>query len=108
MKTLKHESTEMSLHVLAYNLRRVMRNLGVEELMRAIRILAVKGPSGLFTGQINPAFRRLRLSDSFSRKDQSRTCHSDGCSTQVAAVIPKGTFVVWSLEYLRLRHRMLL
>ena len=41
MKTLKHVSTEMSLHVLAYNLRRVMRILGVEELMRAIRVLAV-------------------------------------------------------------------
>jgi len=41
MKTLKHVGTEMSLHVLAYNLRRVMRILGVEELMRAIRVLAV-------------------------------------------------------------------
>ena len=40
MKTLKHVGTEMSLHVLAYNLRRVMRILGVEELMRAIRVLA--------------------------------------------------------------------
>jgi len=41
MKTIKHVSTEMSLHVLAYNLRRVINILGVEELKRSIRILAV-------------------------------------------------------------------
>jgi hypothetical protein len=41
MKTLKQVSTEMSLHVLAYNLRRVINILGVEELMKSIRILAV-------------------------------------------------------------------
>jgi hypothetical protein len=37
MKTLKHVSTEMALHVLAYNMKRVMRILGVEGLMEAIR-----------------------------------------------------------------------
>ena len=41
MKTLNHVGTEMSLHVLAYNLRRVINILGVEKLMRSIRILAV-------------------------------------------------------------------
>ena len=41
MKTIKHVSTEMSLHVLAYNLRRVINILGVEELMKSIRILSV-------------------------------------------------------------------
>jgi len=41
MKTLKHVSTEMSLHVLAYNLRRVINILGVGELMKMIRIFAV-------------------------------------------------------------------
>ena len=41
MKTRKHVSTEMSLQVLAYNLRRVINILGVEKLMRSIRILAV-------------------------------------------------------------------
>jgi transposase len=41
MKTIKHVSTEMSLHVLAYNLRRVINILGVEELMKSIRILVV-------------------------------------------------------------------
>jgi transposase len=29
-------STEMSLHVLAYNLKRVMRILGTDELMRVL------------------------------------------------------------------------
>ena len=41
MKTIKHASTEMSLHVLAYNLRRVINILGAEELMRSIRMLAI-------------------------------------------------------------------
>jgi len=35
-KTLPRVSTEMSLHVLAYNLKRVMQILGVQPLMRAI------------------------------------------------------------------------
>jgi hypothetical protein len=37
MKTLKHVRTEMALHVLAYNMKRVMRILGVGGLMEAIR-----------------------------------------------------------------------
>jgi transposase len=37
MKTLKHVSTEMSLHVLAYNLKRVMNILGAKPLVRAIQ-----------------------------------------------------------------------
>lgn len=37
MKTIKHMSTEMSLHVLAYNQRRVINILGVENLRRLIR-----------------------------------------------------------------------
>ena len=37
MRTLKHVSTEMSLHVLAYNLKRVMRILGIAPLMQAMR-----------------------------------------------------------------------
>jgi transposase len=36
MKTLKHVATEMALHVLAYNLKRVMAILGVRELLKAI------------------------------------------------------------------------
>ena len=37
MKTLKHVSTEMALHVRAYNMKRVMSILGVGGLMEAIR-----------------------------------------------------------------------
>ena len=37
MKTLKHVSTEMAQHVLAYNIERVMRILGVGGLIEAIR-----------------------------------------------------------------------
>ena len=40
MKRLKHVSTETSLHVLAYNLRRVMNILGIAEMMKAIRLVA--------------------------------------------------------------------
>lgn len=36
MRTLKHVSTEMSLHVLAYNLKRVMKTLGIAPLMQAM------------------------------------------------------------------------
>ena len=36
MKTLEHVGTEMALHV-AYNMKRVMRILGVGGLMEAIR-----------------------------------------------------------------------
>ena len=35
-KTLARVRTEMSLHVLAYNLKRVLRILGVAEMMRAM------------------------------------------------------------------------
>jgi hypothetical protein len=37
MKTKKHVSTEMSLHVLAYNLKRVMLIMGVKPLIAAIQ-----------------------------------------------------------------------
>jgi len=36
MKTLKNVGTEMALHVLAYNMKRVMRILGVGGLMSAL------------------------------------------------------------------------
>ena len=36
-KALNRVSTEMSLHVLAYNLKRVIAILGVEPLVAAIR-----------------------------------------------------------------------
>jgi transposase len=39
MTTLKHVKTEMSLHVLAYNIKRVMNILGVESLIEALRAL---------------------------------------------------------------------
>jgi transposase len=37
MKRLKNVKTEMSLHVLAYNLKRVMQILGARPLIAAIR-----------------------------------------------------------------------
>ena len=36
MKTLKHVATEMALHVLAYNMKRVMAIIGIRELIKAI------------------------------------------------------------------------
>ena len=36
MKTLRHVATEMALHVLAYNMKRVMAIIGVPELIEAI------------------------------------------------------------------------
>lgn len=37
MRTLKHVSTEMSLHVLAYNLKRVMQIMGIVPLINVMR-----------------------------------------------------------------------
>jgi hypothetical protein len=37
MKTLPKVATEMALHVLAYNLTRVMNIVGIKPLMAAIR-----------------------------------------------------------------------
>jgi hypothetical protein len=37
MKTMKHVATEMALHVLAYNMMRVMAILGVSTLVRVLR-----------------------------------------------------------------------
>jgi hypothetical protein len=37
MKRLRNVSTEMSLHVLAYNLKRAMQIIGVVPLMQAMR-----------------------------------------------------------------------
>lgn len=36
-KSLKHVSTEMSLHVLAFNMKRVMKILGTKGLIQAMR-----------------------------------------------------------------------
>ena len=37
MKTLKHVATEMALHVLAYNMKRVIAIVGVRGLMEAVQ-----------------------------------------------------------------------
>jgi hypothetical protein len=37
MKTLRHVATEMALHVLAYNMTRVIALLGVPGLVKAMR-----------------------------------------------------------------------
>ena len=51
-RTFEHVSTEMSLHVLAYNLKRTMNIMGIEALLGAIRLLIhqsmlpISGPVG--------------------------------------------------------------
>jgi hypothetical protein len=40
MRGLEHAATEMSLHVLAYNLKRVIKLLGMPKTIRAMRLLA--------------------------------------------------------------------
>jgi hypothetical protein len=37
---LAHVGTEMSLHVLAYNLKRLIKLLGMAKTMRAMRLLS--------------------------------------------------------------------
>jgi hypothetical protein len=38
-RKLEHVSTEMSLHVLAYNLKRVIAILGIARTMKAMRLM---------------------------------------------------------------------
>jgi hypothetical protein len=38
MKTLEHVGTEMSLHALAYNLKRVISVLGIARTLKAMRM----------------------------------------------------------------------
>ena len=58
MKTLEHVSTEMSLHVLAYNMKRVMNILGVEALLEAIMALTLLFIGWLIRNNMNyDAFR---------------------------------------------------
>ena len=38
-KTLSHVSTEMNLHVLAYNMKRVIAVLGITRTMKAMRLM---------------------------------------------------------------------
>jgi transposase len=51
MKSLKHVATEMALHVLAYNIKRVLAIIGVKDLLTAISALLL-----LFAG-LRTAFR---------------------------------------------------
>ena len=47
MTRLEHVSTEMSLHVLAYNMKRVMNIIGVKALIEAIEELVLRFRIGL-------------------------------------------------------------
>ena len=38
MRGLKHVATEMSLHVLAYNFKRLIKLLGIAKTMKAMRL----------------------------------------------------------------------
>jgi len=38
-RTLEHVGTEMSLHVLAYNMKRVINILGMAKTMKAMRLV---------------------------------------------------------------------
>jgi hypothetical protein len=57
-RTLARVSTEMSLHVLAYNLKRVMKFLGIGALMQAIKAYRIFLPSIRALGR--PLTRTLR------------------------------------------------
>ena len=48
-RNLEHVNTEMSLHVLAYKLKRVTAILGVARTMKGIRVMGCQPPSsGLY------------------------------------------------------------
>ena len=39
MRGLQHVSTEINLHVLAYNIKRVIKLLGITKMMNSMRVL---------------------------------------------------------------------
>jgi hypothetical protein len=41
MRGLPHVSTELSLHALAYNIKRVLRILGITKTMKAMKLVGV-------------------------------------------------------------------
>jgi Transposase DDE domain len=52
MKTLKRVSTEMALHVLAYNLTRIMNIVGVQSLLAAIPVAELLKTAGSASGAV--------------------------------------------------------
>ena len=61
LKTLRHVATEMALHVLAYNIKRVISILGVPTLIEAIRaflslLAAVVGLTGARRAPATPIY----------------------------------------------------
>ena len=73
MKTLDRVSTEMSLHVLAYNLKRLMKLLGIGKLIDAIKACGpplhsirsfLKSVAGALTSHLENAIRSARFAKS--------------------------------------------
>jgi antirestriction protein ArdC len=59
-KTLAHVGTEMSLHVLAYNLKRVIAILGMRKTMKAVRLVGREPLYGASTTRRGPAGLQIR------------------------------------------------
>jgi hypothetical protein len=58
LRTLEKVRTEMSLHVLAYNLKRMIAILGVQPLIQAMRVRLSPSPyENLTRQQTQPRFR---------------------------------------------------
>jgi hypothetical protein len=70
MRTLKHVGTEMALHVLAYNMKRLMHILGVGGLIEAIRAQEPPGSSVAATSRCFSA----RLQRRRFRTDVTTSC----------------------------------
>ena len=68
MKTLAHVATEMAVHVLAYNIKRVIAILGVPELIKGIArfllLLAIARGSEVQSGGPIGRYARVRLEES--------------------------------------------
>ena len=59
MKKLPHVNTEMSLHVLAYNLKRAIAILGKSQTMKAIRLMGRK-PSSMAVATLSTTQARAK------------------------------------------------
>ena len=74
MKTLKHVATEMALHVLAYNIKRVLAIVGIEKLVEAIAAFLSR-LLGLLVAMARP---RVRSGTHHAENALTRACAAPG------------------------------
>lgn len=78
--TPKHVATEMALHILAYNMKRVIAIIGMQELLKAIAALS------LWFSAIVMANQRVR-----SQQSPCKATQTENTKAQPGTAVPKQT-----------------